>query len=128
MTGLRHNPYVGSFHHGINDVTRIERNSSTDKSYPCTLENQIMSESKNNPLIGIFRHSPSQTSQKSLGLKGIIYSEKVIKPSNMLSQLQVCPSDFNSFQSALIINTYFILFFWIFRSPKNQDYRRKKIF
>eukprot|EP01036_Dinobryon_divergens_P034195 gene34194-44178_t len=90
MTGLRHNPYVGSFHHGINDVTRIERNSSsTDESYPSNLENQIMSDSKNNPLIGIFRHSPSQSSQKSLGLKGIIYSEKVNKPANMLSQLQV---------------------------------------
>ncbi len=121
MIGLRHNPYVGSFHHGINDFTRIEHNScSNDESNSRNFESQIMSESKNNPLIGIFRHSPSQTSQKSLGLKGIIYSEKAHKPANMLSQLQVC-NIFTSNWRMLYMNSNF-------RSLKNPDHRRKRIF
>ena len=87
MTGLRHNPYVGSFHHGVNDVASVERTST---EYADRLGSVIMSESKNNPLVGIFRHSPSSKLSpiKSLGLKGIIYSENVEKPANMLSQLQ----------------------------------------
>lgn len=75
MTGLRHNPYVGSFH-GKNF-------QSADGMVSKQL---IMEESKRNPLIGVFRHSPSVPS-KSLGLKSILYRETTQPP--IFSQLQV---------------------------------------
>lgn len=75
MTGLRHNPYVGSFH-GKNFQTGDGMVS----------KQLIMEESKRNPLIGVFRHSPSVPS-KSLGLKSILYRETTQPP--IFSQLQV---------------------------------------
>jgi hypothetical protein len=89
MTGLKHNPYVGSFH-GVHlsfdseAATNTKTNSYSQYNY----KNEVMIESKNNPLIGIFRHSPSSDNHKLQGLKGIIYDKKVEKP-NIISQVQV---------------------------------------
>lgn len=75
MSGLRHNPYVGSFH-GKNFQTH-------DGTAPTQL---IIEDSKSNPLVGVFRHSPSLPS-KSLGLKSILYGGMTRPP--IFSQLQV---------------------------------------
>mmetsp|Transcript_11379 Transcript_11379/g.15646 ORF Transcript_11379/g.15646 Transcript_11379/m.15646 type:complete len:456 (+) Transcript_11379:72-1439(+) len=85
MIGLRHNPYVGSFHHGNNAAGEVS--SSTE--YTNKLKNIIMTESKNNPLVGIFRHSPSSIGAvNTLGLKCILFAENE-KPKKVISQLQV---------------------------------------
>lgn len=74
MNGLRHNPYVGSFH---------GKRFQVQDSAPTQL---VIEGSKSNPLIGVFRHSPSIPS-KSLGLKSILYSGMTKPP--LFSQLQV---------------------------------------
>jgi hypothetical protein len=87
MTGLKHNPYVGSFHHGNNAAGVVSSSASTE--YTNKMKNIIMTESKNNPLVGIFRHSPSSIGAvNSLGLKCILFAEKE-KPKKVISQLQV---------------------------------------
>ncbi len=75
MTSLRHNPYVGSFH-----------GKSLQMEDTANLVKDMMSESKRNPLVGSFRHSPSGA--HSLGLKRILYQNEETKPS-IISQLQV---------------------------------------
>jgi hypothetical protein len=75
MNGLKNNPYVGTFH---------------GRNYVCDgtpLKQCMLEDSKRNPLIGVFRHSPAQRS-KSLGLKSILYGEPTEK-QNVFSQLQV---------------------------------------
>lgn len=74
MNGLRHNPYVGSFH-----GKRFQVHDGT----PTQL---VIEGSKSNPLVGVFRHSPSIPS-KSLGLKSILYGGMTKPP--IFSQLQV---------------------------------------
>lgn len=76
MTGLRHNPYVGSFH-GVNLPLHDKFNIGNVKT--------VMTESKNNPLVGVFRHAPS-ISAKSPGMKSMINGP--IKPP-LFSQMQV---------------------------------------
>ena len=51
-------------------------------------EQYIMAESKGNPLIGVFRHSPSIPS-KCLGLKSILYKNQAKSSTGICSQLQV---------------------------------------
>eukprot|EP01038_Epipyxis_sp_PR26KG_P013590 gene13590-18240_t len=84
MNGLKHNPYIGSFHGGHSLLNDKTANSNTF----------MIESSKNNPLIGLFRHSPSTAYAKSsLGLKGIIYETSTEVKSTMgiptLSQLQI---------------------------------------
>lgn len=74
MNGLRHNPYVGSFH---------GKRFQVHDGAPTQL---VIEGSKSNPLVGVFRHSPSIPS-KSLGLKSILYSGMTKPP--IFSQLQV---------------------------------------
>jgi hypothetical protein len=75
MSGLRHNPYVGSFH---NVKLQAENGGINCKDF--------MAESKNNPLVGVFRHSPSAVTGR-LGLKGVITEKSVVPP--VISQLQI---------------------------------------
>ncbi|KAJ1437211.1 hypothetical protein B484DRAFT_445292 [Ochromonadaceae sp. CCMP2298] len=77
MNGLRHNPYVGSFH-GINS-------HMTDQARSRFYRYVMMEDSKSNPLVGVFRHSPEPS--KSLGLKSILYDAGLKPPA--LSQMQV---------------------------------------
>lgn len=79
MMGLRHNPYVGSFH-GKSFLPNSDSSSSGPKQL-------IMEDSKGNPLVGVFRHSPSNPS-KSLGLKSILYQQGTPGPP-IFTQLQV---------------------------------------
>jgi hypothetical protein len=76
MNSLRHNPYVGSFH---NKNLFLEDTTSSSKN--------VMMESKSNPLVGVFRHSPANNPH-TFGLKGILYQNEENKPV-VLSQLQV---------------------------------------
>lgn len=71
----KHNPYVGSFH-----AINYAEGQATKAT------NGIMLESKNNPLVGFVRHSPSIS--KSMGLKRIISEDPSIKPP-ILTQLQL---------------------------------------
>lgn len=93
MSGLKHNPYVGTF--GGNN--KHENN-----------DHVVMTDTRTNPVIGVFRHSPASSSLahivslpiglatdrlrpglpkgKGTGLKGILYSST--KPP-LFSQLQV---------------------------------------
>ena len=80
MTGLRHNPYVGSFH-GKSFQVNIDDPAGVAKQF-------IMEETKGNPLVGVFRHSPA-TQSKSLGLKAILYPETNNNKPSIFSQLQV---------------------------------------
>lgn len=81
LTNLRHNPYVGSFH-GVGVNVQFEEE----------VDSNVMTESKNNPLVGLFRHSPPSTAA-TLGLKGIIYSLETKKASNIITQLQIPRQD-----------------------------------
>jgi hypothetical protein len=72
---LRHNPYVGTFFNVKHNVDNTETSSS-----------ELLAESKNNPIVGVFRHSPSVIS-KSLGLKvGVMYNPAPSAP--VVSRLQ----------------------------------------
>lgn len=75
MEVLKHNPYIGTFHGKpiLSSVT--EANASTD----------VIEDSKRNPMIGLFRHSPSLAA-KSLGLKAVIYNDTGTS-STVVSQL-----------------------------------------
>jgi len=75
MEILKHNPYIGTFHgkpilSSVNETT-----ASTD----------VIEDSKRNPMIGLFRHSPSLAA-KSLGLKAVIYNDQSAT-STVVSQL-----------------------------------------
>lgn len=49
----------------------------------------VMVESRNNPMVGVFRHSPSSIfTPAHLGLKGILYKDQISRPQ-VLSQLHV---------------------------------------
>ena len=81
MTSLRHNPYVGSFH-GVNVNLDEEKRATSN----------VMIESKNNPLVGLFRHSPPSSNHiiksKILGLKGVIYPVDN-NTKSVINQLQI---------------------------------------
>jgi hypothetical protein len=69
---FRHNPYVGSFHAV---PYKTEESSQADDSL------LLMSESKTNPMVGLFRHSPpnlapQQSQNQRVGLKSVIYDEQ----------------------------------------------------
>lgn len=71
MSGLRHNPYVGSFH---NVKLTTEEGGVQEKL------------SKNNPLVGVFRHSPSASSIL-LGPRKLSTGKSIASP--VISQLQI---------------------------------------
>jgi hypothetical protein len=91
MDVLRHNPYIGTFH------GKPILNSTNESSK----ETDVILDAKTNPMVGVFRHSPS-SDKKSLGFKAVIYndqgstgsvvsqltavSRQVTKPSETLSQ------------------------------------------
>lgn len=75
MEILKHNPYIGTFHGKPILSTAPETNGSTD----------VMEDGKRNPMIGLFRHSPSLAA-KSLGLKAVIYNDQSAT-STVVSQL-----------------------------------------
>lgn len=76
IEGFRHNPYIGSFH-GVPYVNEPDISTS---------EQLTLANAKKNPMIGIFRHSPSVCSDRK-GLKAAIYSEKSNIP--VVSRLHV---------------------------------------
>ncbi|RYG65109.1 hypothetical protein EON64_12610, partial [archaeon] len=83
MVGLKHNPYVGTFH----VLPTIEDNCSTPFS------SNILIESRNNPLVGVFRHSPSVIS-RSLGLKvGVMLQNTSTTSAPIISRLQAPPKE-----------------------------------
>lgn len=82
MTGLKHNPYVGTF---FNVNYQLE-----EPGTPNALAN-----SRNNPLVGTFRHSPSVIS-KNLGLKvGVMYNGTAGLPP-IISRLQAAKDNSSS--------------------------------
>jgi hypothetical protein len=82
MMGLRHNPYVGTFH-----VKNFHVNTPEHSAIAASAKQFIMEDTKGNPLIGVFRHSPSAVPNKSIGLKSILYHDTSNAP--VMSQLQV---------------------------------------
>lgn len=77
LTTLKNNPYVGSFH-GVN-IQPYQKPSASTLT--------VMTESKNNPMIGIFRHSPSVL---GLGMKCIIYDSPAdTMRTSVVSRLEV---------------------------------------
>lgn len=88
MNLLKHNPYVGSFHtKNINQHNTIINNGDLFLKSHSSIIEEIF---KSNPLIGNFRHSPSQKDivKHSLGLKTILY-EIPNDNTNVLSQLHI---------------------------------------
>lgn len=75
LVSLRHNPYVGTFHGVVVHSDDVHTSN-------------VISEERNNPLIGVFRHSPSLSS-KALGLKGLLTPQSDSSPRPVLSQLQI---------------------------------------
>lgn len=63
MDDFRHNPYVGSFH-----ALPVKMNSESKS------DELVMTESKTNPMVGLFRHSPPLQSNR-VGLKSVIYED-----------------------------------------------------
>eukprot|EP01031_Cornospumella_fuschlensis_P045160 gene45160-55241_t len=83
MVGLKHNPYVGTFH----VLPTNEESASTP------ISSSILTGSKNNPLVGVFRHSPSVIS-RSLGLKvGVMLQNANTTSAPIISRLQAPPKE-----------------------------------
>eukprot|EP01039_Chlorochromonas_danica_P003564 gene3563-3903_t len=79
INGLRHNPYVGTFFNQ-NYLLQEEGGSAPSSSAatgptPASASTNLLTESKNNPLIGVFRHSPSAI--RTLGLKVGMYQDSL---------------------------------------------------
>jgi hypothetical protein len=87
MAGLKHNPYVGSFH---------------SKKLQTDIENsRVINDAKTNPMIGLFRHSPRGS---CLGLKALAEPPKgkqIVSQLNLQRVSKVRPALKESFLNSL---------------------------